>query len=61
MCNMREGEALLSSLPKNEYNQVKSLETSHEIWKALESIFEGDDHTKRMRLQIGYVHFKMLE
>ena len=47
MCNMRAREALL----QNEYSQVKSLVTSHEIWKALESTFEGDDHAKRMRLR----------
>ena len=50
MCNMRAREDLLSDLPKNEYSQVKSLETSHNIWKALESTFEGDTHTKRIRL-----------
>ena len=51
MCNMRVREALLSALLENEYNQVKSLVTSHKIWKSLESTFEGDDHAKRMRLQ----------
>lgn len=51
MCDMRDREALLSTLPENEYSQVKSLETSHKIWKALESFFEGDTHTKRVRLQ----------
>lgn len=50
MCNMRAREALLSALPENEYSQVKSLQTSHEIWKALESTFEGDIHAKRIRL-----------
>ena len=50
MCNMRAREALLSVLPYNEYSKVKSLQTSHEIWKALESTFEGDDNAKRMRL-----------
>ena len=50
MCNMRSKEALLSVLPENEYSQVKSLQTSHKIWTTLESIFEGDTHTKRVRL-----------
>ena len=35
MCNMRDREALLSALLENDYNQVKTLETSHEIWKQL--------------------------
>ena len=51
MCNMRARESLLSSLPKNEYNQVKTFHTSHEIQKVLEVTFEGDDHAKRMKLQ----------
>ena len=48
MCNMREREALLTTLLENEYSQVKSLD--YEIWKALESTFEGDEHAKRMRI-----------
>ena len=51
MCNMRARESLLSALPKNEYNQVKSFQTSHEIWKAFKVTSEGDDHAERMRLQ----------
>ena len=51
MCNIREREALFSTLLKNEYNQVKSLKTSHEIWKAFESNYKGDTHAKRVRLQ----------
>ena len=51
MCNMREREDLLTTLPKNEYSQIKSLVTSYEIWKALESTFEGDLHAKRISLQ----------
>ena len=50
MCNMRVREALLLALPKNEYNQVKTFQTSHEIWKAFEVTFEGDDHVKKMKL-----------
>ena len=64
MWNMRAREYLLSALPKNEYSQVKSLQTSHEIWKPLESIFEGDTHTKRVRLQNQICAFqdtKMME
>ena len=48
MYNMREREALVRTLLENKYSQVKSLQTSYEIWKALESTFEGDDHEKRM-------------
>ena len=51
MCNMRTREELLLALPENEYNQIKSLETSYKIWAALESTFEGDTHAKRIRLQ----------
>ena len=51
MCNIRVREALLLIMPKNEYTQVKLLKTSHEIWKALESNYEGDKHAKRVRLQ----------
>ena len=48
--NTWEREALLTTLLENEYSQVKSLVTSNEIWKALESTFEGNDDAKRMRL-----------
>ena len=51
MCNIREREAILLALSKNEYSQVKLLKTSHEIWKALEANYEGDTHAKRARLQ----------
>ena len=50
MCNMRAREAFISALPKNQYSQVKLLQTSHEIWKAFKSNFESDTHAKRMRL-----------
>ena len=50
MCNMRAREALLSALPENKYSQVKSLEISYEIWRALESTLGGDTNAKRMRL-----------
>ena len=59
MCDMRAREALLTALPKNEYNQVKSLATSHLIWKALENNFEGDAHSKKLRRQIWIVYFEM--
>ena len=64
MCNIRDREALLSTLPENEYNQVKLLKTSHEIWKALESNYKGDKHAKRVRLQNWICAFqdaKMME
>ena len=51
MCNMRSREKLPSTLQENEYSQVKSVQTSHKTWNILESIFEGDTHTKRIRLQ----------
>ena len=51
MCNIREIEAILLSLPKSEYSQVKLLKTSQEIWKALEENYEGDTHAKRVRLK----------
>ena len=40
------------------------LNTSHEIWKALENSFEGDDHFKKLRLQSWICAFqdtKMME
>ena len=55
---MKAREALLTTLQENEYSQVKSLVTSHEIWKSLESSFEGDDHAKRMRLPNWICTFK---
>ena len=51
MCNMRAREALLTALLEIEYNQVKSLATSHLIWKVLETSFEGNAHSKKLRLQ----------
>ena len=51
MCNIREREAILLTLPESEYSQVKLLKTSHEIWKPLEENYEGDTHAKSVRLQ----------
>ena len=51
MCNIRAREAILSALPKSEYNKIKLLRTSHKIWKALEANYEGDKHAKRVRLK----------
>ena len=51
MCNIREREVVFSALPENEYNQVKLLKKSHEIWEALKENYEGDTHAKRVRLQ----------
>ena len=58
MYNMRAREALLSALPKIQYDQVKTLDTSHKIWKALENRFEGDEHSKKLRLQRWICTFK---
>ena len=58
MCNIRERDAILSTLPKSEQNQVKLLETSHEIWKNLEANYEGDIHAKRVELQNLYFAFQ---
>lgn len=51
MHNIILRETLLLALPKNEYNQLNSLQRSHKIWGALESTFEGDKHAKSIRLQ----------
>jgi hypothetical protein len=64
MCDMRDREALFFSLPKIEYNQVKLVDTSRKIWKALENSFEGDVHSKKLRLQSWICAFqdaKMME
>ena len=64
MHNMLAREGLLSALLENEYSQLKNLETSHKIWIALESNFEGDKHAKRIRLQNWICFFqdaKMME
>ena len=64
MYNIRARELILSSLPKSEYNQVKLLKTSHEIWKTLKANYEGDTHAKRVRFQNLYCTFqdaKMIE
>ena len=51
MCDMRAREALLAILSKIEYNQVKSLVTLNLILKALETSYQGDEHSKKLRLQ----------
>ena len=51
MCYMRAREALLTVLSEIEYSKVKSLATPDLIWKALENSFEGDEHSKKLRLQ----------
>ena len=56
---MRARVAMLSTLLEIEYSQVKSLVTYHMIWKALENSFEGDGHSKKLRLQVGFMHFRM--
>ena len=64
MCDMRAREALLTALPEIEYNQVKSLANSHFIWKDLEDIFEGDENSKKLRLQnciCAFQYAKMME
>ena len=64
MCDMRDREALLTALSKIEYNQVKSLSTSHLFWKPLKISFEGDAHSKKLRLQSWICAFqdaKMME
>ena len=58
MFNIRAREAILSALPKSEYNQVKLLKTSHEIWKKLEANYEDDIHAKRFRLRNLYCTFQ---
>ena len=64
MCDMRARETLLTTLPKIEYNVVKSPATFHLIWKALENSFKGDAHSKNLRLQSYICAFqdaKMME
>ena len=64
MCNIRAREALLFALPKIYQKQVKTFNTSHEFWKALESSFEDDEHSKKLRLQSWICVFqdaKMME
>ena len=61
---MRAIEEIFTALPKIEYNQVKLFSTSHLIWKALETSFEGDAHSKKLRLQSSICAFqdaKMIE
>ena len=64
MCDMRAREALFFALPKIEYNQVNTLYNSHKIWKALEKYFDGDEHSKKLRIQSQICAFqdaKMME
>ena len=51
MCDMSAREALSTAIPEVEYNKIKSLITSHLIWKALETSFEGNAHSKKLKLQ----------
>ena len=51
MCDMREREIILSSLPKNDCNQVKIVITTNKVCESLEAIYEGDKQSKRVKLQ----------
>ena len=51
MCDMKEREAILSALPENDYNQVKIETTTNKVWEALETIYDGDKHSKIVKLQ----------
>ena len=51
MCDMRDREAIFSSLLKNDYNQIKSLITSHEVWKDSKKIYASNKYAKRIRLK----------
>lgn len=51
MQKMLAREALLTTLPKIKYGEVKYLRFAHEIWITLQKIFEGDEHAKKDSLQ----------
>ena len=57
MCDMRAREAILSTLLENNYNQVKTVITTNKVWEALEAIYEGDKHAKRIKLQNWIFYF----
>ena len=64
MRNILAKEALLLALLENEYGQVKNLPKAHDIWKALHSTFEGDEHAKKARLHnwiCAFEDIRMLE
>ena len=50
MCDMRTREAILSTLPKNNYNQVKTKISTNKLLEVLEAIHEGDKHSKGVKL-----------
>lgn len=49
--NIRDKEALLSGLTNSEMTNVMGLKTTHEIWKKLETLYEGDAQVKVAKLQ----------
>ena len=50
-CNMVPREALISALSESEFTEVKELDSINKIWKILEALYEGDQYTKRVKLQ----------
>jgi len=49
--NLRAKEALLSALIDSKMTNVFGLKTTHEIWKKLENLYEGDEYVKCAKLQ----------
>lgn len=49
--NIRAKETLLSTLIDFEMTNVMYLQTTHKIWKKLETLYEGDSHVKNVKLQ----------
>jgi hypothetical protein len=43
-CNIRAKEALLSALTNTKMTIFMELKISHEIWKKLETLYEGNNY-----------------
>lgn len=59
--NIRVKEALMSALIDSEMTNVMGLQTTHEIWEKLQTLYEGDKQVKVAKLQSLKGKYEMLK